>query len=125
MKIIAIDFDGTLCTEKFPEIGEPIPEMIELTKQLKKEGYKLILWTCREGYVLDNAVQWCKDRGLEFDAVNDNLPEIKAEWKANVRKIYCDLYIDDKCLNPVFGEVNLERIRSLCKNSERSKNTLS
>ena len=126
MKIIAIDFDGTLCTENFPKIGEPIPHMIELVKQLKTQGYKLILWTCREGFVLDEAVAWCREKGLEFDAINDNIPEIKKEWKANVRKVFCDLYIDDKCINPLFdGDITIERINTLCSNSERPANTIS
>lgn len=125
MKIIAVDFDGTLVSEKFPEIGEPNPTMINLCKELKKAGYKLILWTCREGKTLTDAITWCKNMGLEFDAYNDNIPEIKEEWHANVRKVYCDLYIDDKSINHLLGDASFERIRTLCENSERTPGTIS
>lgn len=125
MKIVAMDFDGTLCTEKFPNIGEPIEEMIQLCKDIKKQGYKLILWTCREGQVLKDAVEWCKEKGIEFDAINDNIPEIKEEWNANVRKVYCDIYIDDKALNHLHGGLSIERVTTICENSTRSKGTIS
>lgn len=125
MKIVAIDFDGTLVQEKFPDIGDPIPNMVELCKKINKDpNYKLILWTCREGKQLEDALSWCKNQGISFDAVNDNLEEIKNEWHQNVRKIYCDVYIDDKNLVP-YGELDFERVRSICENSTRSKNTIS
>ena len=98
--VLAIDFDGTLCVDRFPEIGEEIPNRIDALKKLKQDGHKLILWTCRQndklGKHLDNAVQWCADRGLVFDAVNENLPEVKEKWGGDTRKVYCDYYIDDK-----------------------------
>lgn len=125
MKIVAIDFDGTLCTEAFPSIGEPIYETINLVKALQQAGVKTILWTCREGQVLDDAVKWCAEHGLLFDAVNDNLPEIKEEWRKSVRKVYCDFYIDDKTLNPLREELDFEGICTLLKNSKRPPNTLS
>lgn len=125
MKIIAMDFDGTLCKEEFPNIGEPISEMIELCKELKNRGYRLILWTCREGIALEEAVAWCRDKGIVFDAVNDNLPEIKKEWNANVRKVYCDLYIDDKAMNHLYGGISIDRVTTICENSIRSENKIS
>lgn len=94
--IIAMDFDGTLCTESFPEIGEPLYPRIEFCKKLKAQGHKLILWTCRTGKTLDDAVLWCKKHGLTFDSVNCNLPEIQEKWGGDTRKIYCDYYVDDK-----------------------------
>ena len=71
-KIIAVDFDGTLCFGTWPDVGEPNIPLIEQLKALKNEGNKLILWTCRAGEALDLAVSWCRDQQLEFDAVNDN-----------------------------------------------------
>lgn len=98
--IYAIDFDGTLCSDRFPEIGEPYLNRIDTVKRLKREGHKIILWTCRQndknGRHLDNAVNWCRDYGLVFDAVNENLPEVQTEWGGDTRKVYCDYYIDDK-----------------------------
>lgn len=96
-KIIAVDFDGTLCENKWPEIGGPNFHLIWfLMEQQQKYGAKLILWTCRVGDRLAEAVQWCKDHGLEFDAVNTNLPEVLEWMGTDSRKIYADVYIDDR-----------------------------
>lgn len=94
-EIIAVDFDGTLCANKFPDIGAPNQALIDYLKSEKKFGRKLILWTCRVGDRLDLAVEWCKTHGLEFDAVNENLPEIVEMYGGESRKIYADWYIDD------------------------------
>lgn len=101
---LAIDFDGTLCEYAFPEIGTQSPEQIELMKlliQLRQEGHKLILWTNRgdnEQYKsLSDAVEWCKQKGLEFDAINENLPNQK-KLSGYSPKIMADYYIDDKAI---------------------------
>lgn len=97
--IIAVDFDGTLAEEvNFPKWGKPKNNNIEYIKNLKKEGNKLILWTCREGIALKMAVNWCKNIGIEFDAINENLsPKYQVEnYGYNCRKIYADIYFDDK-----------------------------
>ncbi len=75
-QIIAVDFDGTLCFSNWPELGEPNRPLIEYLKSQRSSGNKLILCTCRAGEALEKAVSWCRDQQLEFDAVNDNLPEI-------------------------------------------------
>ena len=75
-QIIAVDFDGTLCTDCFPKIGQPNTALIELLKGLRRQGRQIILWTCRCGNQLEEAVEWCRKWELEFDAVNENLPEI-------------------------------------------------
>jgi len=95
-KVIAIDFDGTLWETDWPRLVRPILPVIEMAKARKAAGDKLILWTCREGAELDAAVEACREQGLEFDAVNDNLPEAKAEWGNNPRKVAADEYWDDK-----------------------------
>jgi hydroxymethylpyrimidine pyrophosphatase-like HAD family hydrolase len=69
-KIFAVDFDGTLCQSKWPEIGEPIQPMIDYCIKLREQGHKLILWTCRTGEQIEQAVKWCNKRGLYFHAVN-------------------------------------------------------
>ena len=101
--VYAIDFDGTLCQDRFPEIGRPYLNRIAAVKELQKEGHKIILWTCRQnaehGNHLDNAVERCKQYGLVFDAVNENLPEVQLKWGGDTRKVYCDCYIDDKNYN--------------------------
>ena len=97
---IAVDFDGTLCFSKWPGLGEPNRPLIEYLRAWKDQGNKLILWTCRAGDALDLAVSWCKDQNLEFDAVNDNLPEVIELYGNNSRKISCDYYIDDRAIWP-------------------------
>ena len=99
-QIIAVDFDGTLCYSNWPELGEPNMPLIEYLKSWQKQGNKLILWTCRAGDALDNAVSWCNEHELTFDAINDNLPEIVELYGNNSRKITCDYYIDDRAMLP-------------------------
>jgi predicted phosphatase len=94
--ILCIDFDGTLCEHRFPEIGEPYLWLIEKLKIRRINGDKLILWTCRDGKFLDEAVKWCKEFGLVFDAVNDDLPEIKKSFIYKSKKVYGDVYLDDR-----------------------------
>jgi histidinol phosphatase-like enzyme len=102
--IIAIDFDGTIVSNCFPEIGEPLMFAVEAITKLKENGYKLILWTCRtdlpERKYLTEAVEFCESLGLKFDAINDNLPEAPYRDVANCRKVYADFYIDDKSIQP-------------------------
>ncbi len=97
--IYAVDFDGTLCESVFPDIGSPNMALIEHLKKRRKQGNKLILWTCRVGDRLQEAVEWCRQYGLEFDAVNENLPEMIEQWGGESRKVFADVYIDDKAVN--------------------------
>ena len=97
-KIIAVDFDGTLSLGEWPNIGPTNEELIALLKERKKNGDKLILWTCREGDALQEAVRWCEREGLVFDAVNDNIPEMIERYGTNSRKVSCDYYIDDRAV---------------------------
>lgn len=99
--ILAVDFDGTLVTNKFPEIGEIKPEVWNAVLNAQKDGCKIILWTSRTGEVLNQAVQFCRDHGLVFNAINDNIPEVKAlGW--NARKVFAKYYIDDR-MSVVYG----------------------
>jgi len=97
-KIIAVDADGTLCEDKYPEIGEPRQHIIDRLIQHKQDGGKVILWTCRNKEHSDEIVEWAKGLGLEFDAVNDDLPEVKETdfGKSKSAKVYADIYLDDK-----------------------------
>lgn len=99
-KIIAVDFDGTLCYSNWPELGEPNLPLIDYLIKLQNKGDKLILWTCRSGEPLAAAIDWCQQHNLYFDAINDNLPEVVEMYGSNSRKITCDLYIDDRSLLP-------------------------
>lgn len=95
-KVIAVDFDGTLCEDKYPEIGEPNWRVINYIKQEMGLGARVILWTCRCGEYLEEAVEWCKAKGLIFDAVNDNIQGLAAAMGSNSRKVFADEYIDDR-----------------------------
>ena len=98
----AVDFDGTLCENAWPDIGEPYYDMINWIKRLRTNGHKIILWTCREGMDLVDAIVWCADQGLFFDAVNDNLEDLKRQFGGNSRKILADFYVDDKAVSVPF-----------------------
>lgn len=93
--IIAVDFDGTIVQHKYPEIGSEIPFAIESLIALQKEGHQIILWTYRIEENLYEAVEYCESRGLEFYSVNRNYPEEEFDDTVS-RKIYADLYIDDR-----------------------------
>lgn len=95
-RAIAIDFDGTLCENNYPDIGEPNWNVIYEAIQEQKHGAGLILWTCREGKLLYDAMEACFDWGLQFDAINDSLPEWKEHFGTSPRKIGADEYWDDK-----------------------------
>jgi len=98
--IAAVDFDGTIVKDKYPELGEINESTVRYVKFLKETGYKLILWTCRHGKMLEDAVQFCSEIGINFDAVNANLPEIIDKYGNDSRKIYADIYIDDRAFVP-------------------------
>ncbi len=99
-RIIAVDFDGTLCENKYPDIGAPIPTVIEFVKRQKADDNIIILWTCRAGQQLADAVTWCKNQGLIFDYINENVKENVAMYGGDTRKVFADVYIDDKTLLP-------------------------
>lgn len=104
--IIAVDFDGTIVADCFPNIGEELFCAIETLKKLKENGHKLILWTCREDsperFYLEEAVHFCMSRGLFFDAINENTPDSPFNLLGKSRKVYADFYIDDKSMLPAW-----------------------
>ena len=95
--IVAVDFDGTLSLDsQYPNIGRFNTPLYEALMKLKSIGWSIVLWTCREGKELKEAVEWCKMNGLEFDAINENPPEVS--FKS--RKVVADMYIDDNAYMP-------------------------
>jgi hydroxymethylpyrimidine pyrophosphatase-like HAD family hydrolase len=95
--IIAVDFDGTIVEHRYPAIGAEIPFAIETLKKLAREQHRLILWTVRKGKLLEEAVEFCRKRGLEFYAVNRNYPEETEEQTIKgSRKLKADVWIDDR-----------------------------
>lgn len=96
--IIAVDFDGTIVTHEYPNIGKEIPFAIETLKQLQlSPEYLIVLWTVRQGAELLEAIEYCKNKGLEFYAVNSNYPE-EINDNLEPRKLKADLFIDDRNL---------------------------
>ena len=113
--IIAVDFDGTIVEHRYPEIGRVLPFAFETLQALQNKKHKLILWTHRTGDPLEEAVEFCRENGLEFYAVNRNYPEEKRLEYDN-HKILADLYIDDRNLGgiPSWGEI----YRMICPEEE-------
>jgi len=107
--IIAVDFDGTIVEHKYPNIGKEIPFAIDTLRKLVDDGHKLILWTSRDGELLDEALAFCRERGLEFYAVNSNYPPgaLFSQKPGRSCKVVADLYIDDRNLGglPDWGTI--------------------
>jgi hypothetical protein len=105
---IAVDFDGTIVEHRYPDIGQEIPFAVETLKMLQKERHLIILWSVREGELLDAAVEWCRERGLEFYAVNRDYPEETRHGNQSFsRKLKADIFIDDRNLGglPDWGTI--------------------
>lgn len=105
---IAIDFDGTIVTHEYPAIGQEIPFATETLRMLIADQHRLILWSVREGKLLEDAVNWCRERGVVFYAVNKDYPEEKVEYNNHFsRKIKADLFIDDRNIGglPDWGQI--------------------
>lgn len=104
LRIIAVDFDGTLVRDMYPMIGEPILETYAKLLKEQRQGSKIILWTCRNGKALEEAVKYCRDTlNIHFDAINENLDEIKILYGGDTRKIFATEYWDDKAIQ--MGEI--------------------
>ncbi len=104
--VIAVDFDGTIVEDAYPKIGRAKLFAFDTLKKLQKDGYRLILWTYRKGKRLDQAVEFCRENGIEFYAVNNSFPEEDHDPKVS-RKIHADIFIDDRNVGgfPGWGEI--------------------
>lgn len=126
---IAVDFDGTIVEHRFPQIGKPLPGAFEVLKELQEAGHKLMLWTCREndGYKIDRqflteAVNFCEQNGLKFDAINETPPGFEFRCETTLRrKPHCKYYIDDaivggfpgwEAVRQFFSEINKKKENS-------------
>lgn len=98
-KVIAVDFDDCICTNNQPDVGKPNWDVVKALLQEQCCGTAIILWTCRGGVALQNAVDACHKWGLYFDAINENLPERIKLWGRDSRKISADEYWDDLAVN--------------------------
>jgi len=93
--ILAIDFDGTIVTHKYPEIGDPVPHAIKSIKEFEKLNCKIMLWTMRSGKELEDAVEYLKNNGIELWGINKNCQQ--SSW-TNSNKQYAHYYIDDAAI---------------------------
>ncbi len=95
---IAVDFDGTIVEHRYPEIGPELPFAVDTLKMLIADKHKLILWSVREGQLLEDAVNWCRERGIEFYAINKDFPEENEKLNQHyARKLSSvDVWIDDR-----------------------------
>lgn len=129
---IAVDFDGTIVEHRYPQIGEEKLFAFETLKQLQKLGHLLILWTFRHGKELNEAVEYCRKKGIEFYAVNKSYPEEVFEPDTVSRKIDADLFIDDRnvggfpgwseiwqILNPEYADSDYNELSSLAKGNTK------
>lgn len=125
-KIIAVDFDGCLVTNKYPEVGEPIEKNIARLKEEQKAGAKVILWTNRRDERLSDAIAFCHKHDISLDAVNENLPEIIEEFGGDTRKIFANEYWDDRAVlmdeNGEGDEWAIDEVRLACE-KEREDST--
>ena len=104
---IAVDFDGTIVEHRYPEIGKEILFAFDTLKALQKQKHQLILWTYRSGRELDEAVEYCRENGIEFYAINNSYPEEEFDEDFSSRKIEADIFIDDRNIGglPSWGEI--------------------
>ena len=129
--VIAIDFDGTIVREVFPDIGEEIPGAIEVLKRLQKAGHFIILWTCREEQGLADALEFLRLRGFVPDAVNNHHPELEKaftkkypEYREGSRKVWAHIYIDDKHLGGIPSWYEMEDMINRKTKEENGKEVI-
>lgn len=101
--IIAVDFDGTLCRNAYPAIGAPQPGAVKAMQELRDNGHYLIIWTCRTGEHLLEAVNWLAENQIPYHRINDHCPENVAKYGDCGKKVYADVYIDDRNLGGFVG----------------------
>jgi hydroxymethylpyrimidine pyrophosphatase-like HAD family hydrolase len=130
--VIAVDYDGTIFEDSWPKLGDPRQDVIKQIKKFRKMGAEIVLWTCREGKSLQEALSRCSTEDLEFDAVNENSPSQK-EYQAKVlnekgevfalRKIFATLYVDDRANGSIeyFLDLTTEDIKKLIKDADKQE----
>ncbi len=99
--VIAIDFDGTITTESFPQVGQLMVGADAVIRRLFADGHKIIINTCRSGKYEGWAEDFLKENLIPYHLINSNLPELIDLYKQDCRKISADIYIDNTCLFPL------------------------
>lgn len=96
--IIAIDFDGTIVKEEWPEPGEVFPNAKKIINHLYSLGHKIIINTCRSGKYEGMAERVLKNEGIKYTWINTNEPNLIHKYGTDCRKISADIYIDNRQL---------------------------
>ena len=117
--IIAVDFDGTIVRNNYPDIKGCTPYAHEVLNRLHAEGHYIIIWTCRTGELLLSAINFLLHEGIPFDRVNDHNPTNKAKYGDAGNKVYADVYIDDKNIGGFLGWLECEEIINVLNNKEQ------
>lgn len=118
--IIAIDFDGTIVADQYPEIGQLKPNAKEVIQQLKDDGHYIIIWTCRTGNAMYQVHDFLNEENIPFDRINKSNPDNVEKYGIDTRKVYADVYIDDKGLHELPDDwidiyIMIEKKLSVCK----------
>jgi len=121
--IIAVDFDLTLSLGEYPNVGPLAPGAKDALEQMKADGHEVIIWTSRNGVHVQSARKFLEDNGVPFDCINENLPRILEEYHGkDNRKVYADVYIDDKNIPPMpvnkYGEPDWSKLMGHLQNHE-------
>lgn len=122
--IIAVDFDGTIVENAYPEIGEPMKGAREALQYFREEGHTIIINSCRAGIYADNMRKWLKSRMFHFDFINENDPKRTAQYGGDTRKISADIYIDDKnvfCRSINWFDIMAEVERLACEKQKKTR----
>ncbi len=119
--IIAVDFDGTIVEDAYPKIGKPMLFAFDSLKQLQSQGHRLVLWTYRHGKTLEEAVEFCRENGIEFYAVNSSFEDEKFDIGTQSRKIHADMFIDDFLVGAKWFRSSINELNFPLVNMEKQK----
>lgn len=95
-KTVAIDFDGTIVENIFPEIGAIKKNVVDKMKEWYEQGHTIIIWTCRTDQYAEGARKFLDDNEIPYHYFNENPTSPLGDW---CRKIFADVYLDDRALN--------------------------
>lgn len=92
---IALDFDGSCTINNYPYIGEDNYPVVEVLKEwIEKYNVGIVLHTMRDGKLLEDAVNWFKDRNIPLYGINEH--PMQKDWKETSKKTYAQFCIDDR-----------------------------
>jgi hypothetical protein len=99
--VIAIDFDGTIAEHTYPECGKIKPHAKEVINRLYNAGHEIIIWTCRWDHPMELCRQFLAEHGIKYHKLNEHVDWAIEMFKNDTRKIFADVYIDDRQLGGI------------------------